>query len=275
MVIRLSTFYFFCILILFSKRKTTKHFDNNLSFNSNTDSIVSDSKAIIDSILKNEHNYKYYQISTNVEFESKEESHSIKGNLRIVSDSVIWISLSAVGIELFRGVFTKDSIKYLNRIEKTFYANIYKAFNNKFNTFINFKILQSLFLNRLFLFDNKHNNYRKLVFTKTADNLYLFENFRLKNVDSVNNSKFYFCFLINKLFKIQQYYATDNGNNRKIEIGYSDFEKVNNYFIAKFISITLKNNFDNYKISFEYKKINNEKISKVLFSVPNGYSKLN
>ena len=46
--------------------------------------------------------------------------HSLKGQLRMQNDSVIWISLSLkIGIEVARVMITDDTIKFVNRNTRT------------------------------------------------------------------------------------------------------------------------------------------------------------
>lgn len=47
----------------------------------------------------------------------------LKGQLRMHNDSVIWISISLkLGVEVARMMITEDSIKFINKTDKTYYA---------------------------------------------------------------------------------------------------------------------------------------------------------
>jgi len=67
--------------------------------------------------------------------------------VRIVKDSIIWLSLGQdLGMELARLMLTRDSVKYLDRIHKTYFLGDYKFVSDILNTNIDFGILQSILL---------------------------------------------------------------------------------------------------------------------------------
>ena len=46
----------------------------------------------------------------------------INANIRIIKDSLIWISVKAgLGIEIFRTIITPDSVRYINHINKQYF----------------------------------------------------------------------------------------------------------------------------------------------------------
>jgi len=79
-------------------------------------------------------------------FENKSKT-SLKGQLRIKSDSVMWLSFSpALGIEAARVMLTNDSVKFINRLNKTYFTGKYKLLDSLLNTTVEYSILQSMFL---------------------------------------------------------------------------------------------------------------------------------
>ncbi len=52
---------------------------------------------------------------------SGETSETFSGIIRIQRDSIIWLSLRSYNIEGARVCITQDSVKYLNRIDNTYY----------------------------------------------------------------------------------------------------------------------------------------------------------
>lgn len=62
-------------------------------------------------------------------------------------DSAIWISLSpALGIEMARLLISVDSVKFINRINKTYFVGDYVSINKMLGTNIDFDIIQSLLI---------------------------------------------------------------------------------------------------------------------------------
>jgi len=85
----------------------------------------------------------------NVKFQAKVESEKnnlgFGGSMRIIKDRTIWLSLSAmVGIEAFRIFITPDSVKMINRLNKTYFKGDYQLINELLKTPFDFDMLQAL-----------------------------------------------------------------------------------------------------------------------------------
>ncbi len=72
----------------------------------------------------------------------------IKGSMRIKKDSVIWISIAPVGIEMARCLITPDSIKLHSKIQNSFGAMSLDSLSKLWG-FEVFNTLQSLLLNEM------------------------------------------------------------------------------------------------------------------------------
>lgn len=73
-------------------------------------------------------------------------STSVTISLRMKRDSVIWMSISKIGIEGARLLITKDSVKYINRLDNKFFIGDFAYISKLLNTDLDFEILQSLFI---------------------------------------------------------------------------------------------------------------------------------
>ncbi|WP_046245928.1 DUF4292 domain-containing protein [Hymenobacter terrenus] len=78
---------------------------------------------------------------------------NMKGNkqganlaLRMRRDSIIWLSASLVGIEGVRAILTRDSVRVLNRLEKTYFSGGYDYLSNILNVPVSFAQMQALLL---------------------------------------------------------------------------------------------------------------------------------
>lgn len=78
---------------------------------------------------------------------------NLKGNkqganlaLRMRRDSIIWISASLVGIEGVRAVLTHDSVRVLNRLEKTYFSGGYDYLSKLLNVPVSFAQMQAILL---------------------------------------------------------------------------------------------------------------------------------
>ena len=64
-------------------------------------------------------------------------------------DSLIWISVTGVGFEVARGLITKDSIVFMDKFHKEYFAFNYEQLSKKYNFDLNFALLQSIIIGNL------------------------------------------------------------------------------------------------------------------------------
>lgn len=82
------------------------------------------------------------KLSAEAEVDSTSTSFTV--TLRIKRDSVIWMSISKLGIEGARVLITKDSVKLLNRIKNNYFIGDFAYISKMLNTDLDFELLQSL-----------------------------------------------------------------------------------------------------------------------------------
>lgn len=73
-------------------------------------------------------------------------SNSFTINLRMKKDSIIWMSISKLGIEGARLLITRDSVKLVNRISNKYFKGDYAYISKLLNTELDFEMLQSLLI---------------------------------------------------------------------------------------------------------------------------------
>ena len=79
---------------------------------------------IIREIEDNSFEFDNLQAKFDVKFKDKYGGNvGLKGQLRMQNDSVIWLSLSLkLGVEVARVMITDDSVKFINRTDRTYFA---------------------------------------------------------------------------------------------------------------------------------------------------------
>ena len=71
---------------------------------------------------KNKFHFNTLVCKASVDAKTPKLSTGFSANIRIKKDSAIWVSISpALGIEVMRAVLTKDSVKFVDRINKRYY----------------------------------------------------------------------------------------------------------------------------------------------------------
>jgi len=66
--------------------------------------------------------------------------------VRVRRDSIIWVSAGLAGIEGVRAVLTRDSVRVLNRLDKTYFSGGYDYLSKLLNVPVSFAQMQALLL---------------------------------------------------------------------------------------------------------------------------------
>jgi len=111
---------------------------------------------LFEKLKENEFQYNWLSAKYNLDLLLDKKKTSFNGQLRMRKDSAIWISLSpALGIEMARILISEDTIKFINRLNKTYFIGDYEKINEMLGTNIDFDIIQSLLIgNDLTYYEN-------------------------------------------------------------------------------------------------------------------------
>lgn len=117
-----------------------------------------------------------YAARLKVNFMRDDEQQNVVVNLRIQSDSLIWMNATALlGIEVARALITPDSIIVINRLKRTYYQKSFSDIAQWLGVPVDFHMLQNLLVgNPPFLSPNiidAHIDSTSLQLTMQADSL--------------------------------------------------------------------------------------------------------
>lgn len=159
--------------------------------------------------------------------------HSLKGQLRMQNDSVIWISLSLkIGIEVGRIMITHDSVKFINRNTRTYISEDIGFLKDVFPVDATFGFLQDL------LVGNISNMKRDEKYKASIDN----GRYKLEtDKDGLLANDIW---VTPKDFKISRYNIEENLSHSSIEFQYDDFVEVGGKLMPSKINFSLSSNYD-------------------------------
>jgi len=228
-------------------------------------------------LKQNELKFDWFMSKFSATYENKGESNSFDGQIRIRRDSVIWLSFTPLlGIEVFRIIITNDSVKFINRINNTYFIGDYDYVNKFLNTNIDFDILQS------FLIGNDLSFYENGKFKASLDGsqykLSTAERQKLKKF--VRSSQEPLKILIQNIwidpesFKITRADVKEiRKQNLKLEANYSVFEKVEEQLFPKEINFDIYAD-NNIHVSVEFNRININTPQFFPFKIPPSYKQV-
>ncbi|RYF58136.1 MAG: DUF4292 domain-containing protein, partial [Cytophagaceae bacterium] len=94
--------------------------------------------------------FKYLTAKSKLSFKNKTQDISNANlNLRVRKDSVIWISISKLGIEAVRALITRDSVEIMDKLERRYAVYDFPTLSRQFNFDMNFDLLQALIVGNL------------------------------------------------------------------------------------------------------------------------------
>ncbi|WP_025765237.1 DUF4292 domain-containing protein [Dyadobacter tibetensis] len=94
--------------------------------------------------------FRYLTTKSKFSFKSrKQDLENVTVNLRVSKDSLIWMSVSGVGLEVARGLMSQDSIFFLDKLHKEYFKVSYAQLSEQYQFQLNFSLLQSILVGDL------------------------------------------------------------------------------------------------------------------------------
>lgn len=189
----------------------------------------------------------------------KDYNFDVKLNMR--KDELIWLSVTGpLGIEVARGLITKDSVKILNKLEKTYLTTSISYLQDKLGLPLDLATMQDLLIGNPVFIDKASSSY-----TKEGDNILISSQTRyFKNLLSV--------LMPGYLPSVSKLEDVDAARNRSAELTYGDYkvEGDKQFSQTRNIKVNYKTNID---IDLKYKSYTFNGTISNPFSVPSGYKR--
>ena len=188
----------------------------------------------------------------------------LKGQLKMQNDSVIWISVSLkLGIEVGRIMITEDSLKFINRSNRTYLTASLNNVSEILPVDASIRFLQDILVGN----DSKlkrGDKYKAIA-----------ENNRYKLVSNNNEILTRDIWVTPKTFKISQYdirLLEDDKN--KISLLYDNFQEINGRLLPTKITIVANDNFG-IDLEIDYSEIKVGEKSNFPFNISKKYDRIN
>ena len=235
---------------------------NNINIKSTADSLllINNTKAVLQ---KNWIDFKTFSAKIKLDVEdSKGKKPDLLANIRMIKDSVIWISISAsiLNIEVFRVLITKDSVILLNKQEKEVQYRSINYLQEITDIPFDFKTLQNLIIGNPIFYNEDEITVRK------------FEEFLL--ISAVSN-EFKNFITISKKDNTLLHSKLDDLNltrNRTADFTYDSYSNNSGFPFSTYRQIvaTEKNKLD---VRMNFKQFEFNKELSVNFYIPKNYKK--
>ncbi|MDR1761406.1 MAG: DUF4292 domain-containing protein [Bacteroidales bacterium] len=223
---------------------------------------------------------KYQSMHTRFTAQFKvEKTLSIKGNLRIQRDSVIWISITpALNLEGFRLKLTPDSVYFVNRIDKSYYAGTYDIVRRLIGVDMNYKAVQAILLNELIVYPFKKLTdtlaiFRESNFNNKKTEIELTHKQSLRKNDTLSvQQHFTFDLLYYRLTKTM---INDSYLGTKLDTKYENFISLDSlYFFPTLQNVEVKDKKNKVKIKLEYENVQFDEEQTYPFTINEKYKRI-
>ena len=276
-------FFYCCLLLtsyflLFSSCKSKKH----LPAQTSRCKLEHKSARILTALLKkNQADYKTFngKIKANIAIDEKETEFSI--SLRMKKDSVIWASVSSYGIEGIRFVATKDTLKFIDRLNSRYFIGGYDTLTKMLNTEIDLEILQSLLVGNSVEFYEEDEKLRGGIDSCK----YILGTIRKRKLRKVIRGKelrepAQNIWMLDSTFKISRILFREFDSRREFDAHFSDFQPAE-LPEGESKQIVVPNNLTFYiktdniiRVDFKYTKASADKPQTFPFSIPESYQRI-
>lgn len=261
------------VLVLFSGCKLRHEAKKEIKDNVKQDQGI---ETIFSKMKDNQFEYRTLSIKFQATVQSeKDKNLSFGGSMRIIKDRTIWLSMSAVlGIEAFRVIITPDSVKMINRLNKTYFAGDYVLINEMLKTPFDFDMIQAIATGNDFSY--YENNIFKIGEDALAYKISTPGRKKLKNyvANQVDMDKVLVqdMWISPENYKIvRQQIKEISKQNSKLVVDYTNFLPLGDQLFAHEVNMSVEaEQKNNIKVIFE--KVTFDEEITVPFTIPESYN---
>ncbi len=170
--------------------------------------------------------FRYLTAKSKISFKSPDQDiDNANIHIRALKDSLIWLSVSKLGIEAVRALITHDSITIIDKIHREYAVYDFPALSRQFNFEMNFALLQALIVGNLPLPKRpaqKIKNERDYLLLRQSEGKVLVENY----IGAADR-------------KLKKLMVTEQPTKNTLRLDYEDFTALNNFLFPYTSLVTL------------------------------------
>ncbi len=229
---------------------------------------------LIRNLENNAFEYKTLDIKRiSCQYEDNKNKASFRATLQSVFNKSILLSFSKMNIPVGKLLLTRDSVKFVNYINNTYFLDDYSYLSQVLNMDLDFETVHSILTNNAFSFrDEKRDNEFKEFTSYIDSGLYVLQSVKDRKLEKITRkgkerkaSRYLKkqdeeVFILQKLFidpgdfRIRKITLEDNTNKRAAVITFSDFTDVDNQRFPGAIDMDLSNPEETLKLRIKLGK---------------------
>lgn len=212
-------------------------------------------------------NYQSVELQYSLKLQSPERNLSASATLRVNPGEVMWLHIKALGFEAARAKFTNDSVMAVVKLKNQYFKGDYSSIQKLIPVAADYKTLESVFLNRMFVFpENKKENLSYFAMEMTDNKTMHLSPFSMAEYVQ----KFGFSNNITVDTDIQRLVKSSVNipqQNKDVTITYSDYADFSGHLMPKVIEIAMGET----SVTFVVSKVTFDKTLQFPLSIPDSY----
>ena len=170
--------------------------------------------------------FNYLSSRAKFKYQNGKQKLSTTANFRLKKDSVIWISISKLGIEGARVMATREGVQMIDKLSRSYYVFDYAQLSEMYGIEISFDLAQALAVGNV-LFEPKRRRH-------VVDDGRFFSYSKEEGPFGINQ------FIGKSSKRLERLMAYQSNSNNSIVVNYGDFEDVGDQRAAQKIRARIK-----------------------------------
>jgi hypothetical protein len=233
-------------------------------------------KTLTQNLKANEFHFEKFNAKLNVETFIDSSFNSFTVSLRVKKDSIIWMSISKLGIEGARVLINKDSVSFINRISNKYFKGDFSYISKLLNTQLDFEMLQSLLVGNSVAFYDEDEKIKSNI-SNCQYMLGTIRKYKLRRVMEKGKElkePAQSIYLESESFKISRILFYEFNPERSFDASFQQFSKIDSTQLFPF-----KMNFNikaqkNVGMTLEYTKVLLSEEQSFPFKIPDNYEQI-
>lgn len=251
----MKTTHFLLVLLIFIQGVSCKSRLKEISCDNPGVEFSASNTEDLEKIKEAKFSIEHVSLKAKVTQSDGQNEQSFQLNLRMIEDSVIWASLSALGIEGARILIDKDSFQMMDRLNKTYYKTGLAYIEQLIGQNLDLIEIQDLLVG---------NPNDRLLRGKSGDgNMLVYHggNYLLRGG-------------FNSCWRLWKYEVTGNTADQKIDVNYGKYLKIKKRGVLPgTIRIQASDGEKKLDIFIEYQSLSQETIENISFQIPARYER--
>lgn len=246
---------------------------------------------LLKKVEQNAFDYDFFTIKRiNCQFSNSETKTNFKVSLKAQKDQIILVSISKINIPVGRLLLTPDSVKYVNYLERNYFLDDYSYLSQVLNIDLDFKTVQAIISNNVFLYQNDSKNKNLKSFNSFIDSgMYVLQSENERKISKIEEKgksgknerrvkrADEDAFIVQRLFfnpdnfTLAKMIIDDKLNGRKVEMNFDDFSKIRNKQYPGAIDLNFISTENTVSLKAKMSGFSDEKITSLSFRIPDKY----